>query len=307
LFNKVFVDFENVESDDWQPGADDVTSIYTYLFIKSNVGNFTALFNYINDWKSSHISLRPVSHVISFFEGFLNYIVDLDPNLTVKQSELGEGTCQSQDDNYVFISKYGLTKQLERGIEMEIFRYQNKKEKIERQLQKPNLPPEEASALVLQQRELQAMSFSWVSPLFLYISLQVGHFQRQFTKQKQDSTQDQQSKLFCIEMLENNTSGSEQNMLVPTIDGSGISLNLAQALHKYINLARGVLDTAKLGFNVNLRTTTSNDGKQGENSLVVVEFEKEPFPSYVYSELSLEIAKFIKFELENADSHLYQI
>ncbi|KAG2373375.1 hypothetical protein C9374_012241 [Naegleria lovaniensis] len=314
-------DFENVESDDWQPGADDVTSLYTYTFIKTNIGNYTALFNYINDWKPPHTSLRPVSHVISFFEGFLNYIVDLDPNLTVKQSELGENIGENSDDTYVFISKYGLTKQLERGIELEIFRNQSKKEKIERQLQKPNLTSEELQDLNQQQREVQLISFSWVSPLLLFVSLQVGHFQLQISRKtdlKSSLSGNTTTKLFTIDLSDITTS-SEQNMVVPMVDGSGNMLNLAQALLKYRNLVKNVLDNAKLGFNITLKhhhngTSNNNDSSAQDSTnhstkseYISIEFDKEPFPSYVYSELSLEIAKFIKFELENSDSRQYRI
>ena len=304
-------DYENVESDDWQPGADDVTSLYTYSFIKTNIGNYTALFNYVNDWKSPHTSLKPVSHVISFFEGFLAYIMDLDPNLTVKQSELGESMGDASEDSYVYISKYGLTKQLERAIELAIFRNQSKKEKIERQMQKPNLEPEEMKDLTHQQKELQLISFSWVSPLLLFVSLQVGHIQLQVNK-KAETTQSETSKALSIEVVET----THQNMIVPMVDGSGNMLNLAQALMKYHPLVQSVLDSAKLGFNIALKsdkkegvqsTTTTDEKAQHHQDRIVIEFDKEPFPSYVYSELSLEIAKFIKFELENSDSLQYKI
>ncbi|KAF0971889.1 hypothetical protein FDP41_009585 [Naegleria fowleri] len=97
--------------EEWQAGADDVTSVYSYIFSKSSIDNFTATFHYVNDWKSEQVNFDPVSHIIRFYEGYLSYIQDIDPNI------LHDGQ---------FISKYSLTSSLESAIEGRVLVYRDK-------------------------------------------------------------------------------------------------------------------------------------------------------------------------------------
>lgn len=63
-----------LEDENWQPGADNVTGIETFVFIKSKLRNHYAQFKYINDWKDNNIMLQPVSHLITFYERFLKFV-----------------------------------------------------------------------------------------------------------------------------------------------------------------------------------------------------------------------------------------
>jgi hypothetical protein len=63
-----------LEDQGWQPGADDMTPIEVYIFIKSQIQNHYAQFKYISDWKDRSVQNLPVLHFISFYEGLISYI-----------------------------------------------------------------------------------------------------------------------------------------------------------------------------------------------------------------------------------------
>ncbi|KAL9641976.1 hypothetical protein ABK040_004033 [Willaertia magna] len=291
-FTKIVMDEE-----DWQPGADDITSVYTYIFCKANLGNYTAVFHYINDWKSGDVSLSAVSHVISFMEGFLSYIIDLDINLIV----------QDKFGNEQFISKYSLIKNLERAIDIEIYKFEE-----EIQLKKLNSPTTVSTPTTNSENihsvnqslnssesvNFTNLTFSWVSPLLNYISIHIG---KKLQSTLQQSTLQQSNEIHSFLIMEEIDNNHLMNL------DSNNTLNLNQAIRKYIRIVTNVLENAKLGFFVKIINDFNHSiyqqlntlQQQSIKSVIVIEFEREPFPSYVYSELSLEIAKFIKFELES--------
>jgi hypothetical protein len=69
-----YTEEDALEDSEWQPGADDATPVETYVFIKAQIRNHHAQFKYITDWKDENVRLLPVSHLITFYEGFLNFI-----------------------------------------------------------------------------------------------------------------------------------------------------------------------------------------------------------------------------------------
>jgi hypothetical protein len=123
-----------LEDENWQPGADDATPVMTYIFIKCQIRNHHAQFKYINDWKDESVSFQPVSHAITFYEGFLSFIEDLDPSL--------------KNSNEVYISIYSMTKELERAIDRVIYN--------------SNLA------------DIQKSYFNWIPLILVFISLEVG-------------------------------------------------------------------------------------------------------------------------------------
>ncbi len=122
------------EDEEWQPGAEDATPVETYVFIKAKIRNHHSQFKYINDWKDDSVRLHPVSHLITFYEGFLNFIEDLDPSLKNRDG--------------IFISNYTITKDFERAIENEI----------------KGVP----------RHEIQPTLFNWVPLILVFLSLEVG-------------------------------------------------------------------------------------------------------------------------------------
>jgi hypothetical protein len=96
---------------DWQPAADDVTGVYTYVFIKASLRNYYAEFKYINDWRDASIETNPVSHMLSFYEGFLQFIADIHPNLKKPNGE--------------FISTFTLSDSLKNSVITEILQFRN--------------------------------------------------------------------------------------------------------------------------------------------------------------------------------------
>jgi hypothetical protein len=59
--------------------------IYFYVLILSDITNHHANYYFINDWKMKYINeemiSNPVYSTITFFLGFLDQVMDLDPNL----------------------------------------------------------------------------------------------------------------------------------------------------------------------------------------------------------------------------------
>lgn len=82
--NPNYNDNDYQEDIDWQPASDDIFPIYMYVFIHSDITNHYAQYHYIKDWKDKNIEFQPVVHIITFYEGFLNLVMDLDPNVSTE-------------------------------------------------------------------------------------------------------------------------------------------------------------------------------------------------------------------------------
>ncbi|KAL0488323.1 hypothetical protein AKO1_008762, partial [Acrasis kona] len=108
---KVYTEQDREEDENFQPGADDSTSVYSYVFMRARVRNHHAQFQYINDWRDQEVTSQPVSHLIAFYEGFLTFVMGLDHNLKTEDGQ--------------FISTYSISKSLERGIEKQVFTNKN--------------------------------------------------------------------------------------------------------------------------------------------------------------------------------------
>lgn len=93
--------------DNWQPGADDVSAPISFVWIQTGITNHHAHFHYISDWKLRDVELSPVQWMISYYEGFLHFVLDLDPNL-------------KRDG--VLVSNYQIRKAVEESIEQELYR-----------------------------------------------------------------------------------------------------------------------------------------------------------------------------------------
>ncbi|KAL0476889.1 ARC3 [Acrasis kona] len=101
--NVIYSDEMRQEDDSWQPGADDCVGVYSYVFLKSRVRNHYAQFHYINDWMHEEMHSQPVAHTLAFYEGFLEYVKDLDPNLVTEEGE--------------FVNVQTIARSLERSIQ----------------------------------------------------------------------------------------------------------------------------------------------------------------------------------------------
>lgn len=62
-------------------GAEDLIPVYLYVFIQADINNHYAQYNYINHWKEN-VELDPVCHVLTFYQGFLGMVMDIDPNIS---------------------------------------------------------------------------------------------------------------------------------------------------------------------------------------------------------------------------------
>ncbi|KAL0483239.1 phosphatidylinositol 4-phosphate 5-kinase [Acrasis kona] len=102
---------ESEKQDPWQPGADDLTSIYTFVFVKARINDHHSLYHYISDWRDASVTLLPVSHIINFYEGFLTYIKELDVHLI--------------NENGEFISCYMIGRIMMQNIENSIYKSKN--------------------------------------------------------------------------------------------------------------------------------------------------------------------------------------
>ncbi|KAF0973105.1 hypothetical protein FDP41_008609 [Naegleria fowleri] len=266
--------------EEWQAGADDVTSVYSYIFSKSSIDNFTATFHYVNDWKSEQVNFDPVSHIIRFYEGYLSYIQDIDPNI------LHDGQ---------FISKYSLTSSLESAIEGRVLVYRDK-----------NLPffwlPSllvhvgleigktiaNSAAAITKSSSLSISNITNItnitagSILNLLASLNPA---TAMTSTKNESAQDSKMSFnpFTRKLI------LPSNLEVVDISNQ----NLVQSIIKFYDLVRQTLGASSIGFNVELK----KNEETGNNDVIVV-FDKL-YPSYVYSEIALGVTRYIKYELQN--------
>jgi hypothetical protein len=251
--NKEYTASDQEEDENWQPGADDVTSVYSYVFLRARIRNHHAQFYYINDWKDHEVINQPVVHLITFYEGFLSFVMDLDPNLRTEEGQ--------------FISTYTISKSLERGVERQIIRNKN-----------------------------QPFSFYWLPSLLCHIGLEIGGLKIN-TYGKSISPKDDTSPIDKIPTL-----------IIPTVKKSTLVIppdqeildmnnqNLMNTLIDNIEMVTQVLTTSNpdAGFIVKLEKN-----EEGANlpPLVVIEFDRV-YPSHVYSELSLLMSKFVRFELD---------
>ncbi|KAG2383688.1 hypothetical protein C9374_004359 [Naegleria lovaniensis] len=268
--------------EEWQAGADDVTSVYSYIFSKSSIDNFTATFHYVNDWKSEQVNFDPVSHIIRFYEGYLSYIQDIDPNI------LHEGQ---------FISKYSLTSSLESAIEGRIIFYRDK-----------NLPffwlPSllvhvgleigktiaNSAAAITKSSSLSLSNIANItnitagSILNLLASLNPT---TAMNSAKNESPQESKPNVNFNPFTRKLTLPS--NLEVVDISNQ----NLVQSIIKFNDLVRQTLGASSIGFNVELKKN-----EETGNNDVVVAFDKI-YPSYVYSDIALGVTRYIKYEIQN--------
>jgi hypothetical protein len=100
-----------IPADNWQPAADDVAGVYTYVFIKSNLQHYFAEFKYINEWRDKKLEEDPVSHMLTFFEGFLQFILEIHPNLKKPNGE--------------YLSSFTLSESLKNAITTEIIQHRD--------------------------------------------------------------------------------------------------------------------------------------------------------------------------------------
>jgi len=250
--------------EEWQAGADDITSVYSYIFCKSNLDNFTATFHYVNDWKSEQVNFDPVSHIIRFYEGFLSYIADIDPNIL-------------QDGQ--FISKYSLTNSLEASIEGRVLQYSDK-----------NLPffwlPSllvhiglEIGKSVADTIKITAKSNPSGSIMSLLASFSAVNLKSESPFFESTANFNPFTKRLII----------PSNLEVVDISNH----NLAQSLNKYFELVKQTLQNSSIGFTIEKKSLEENT-----EPVLVVNFEKI-YPSYVYSEIALSVTKYIKYEIQN--------
>jgi hypothetical protein len=100
--SKEYTKDHQFQDEQWQPGADDFVGVYSFVFLRSNVRNHHAQFHYVNDWRHDETNSQPVAHLLTFYEGFLEFVSDLDPNLKTEEGE--------------FISTHTIAKSVERAI-----------------------------------------------------------------------------------------------------------------------------------------------------------------------------------------------
>jgi hypothetical protein len=249
--NRTYTESDQEEDEAWQPGADDVTSVYSYVFLRARIRNNHAQFHYINDWKDHDVINQPVVHLITFYEGFLSFVMDLDPNLKTEEGQ--------------FISTYTISKSLERGVERQIIRNKN-----------------------------QPFSFYWLPSLLCHIGLEIGGLKINTYGQKSISPRGETSP---IEKIPSIMIPNKKSTLVIPPDQEILDMNnqnLMNTLIDNIDMVTQVLAASSpdAGFMVKLEKV------EGEAvPLVVIEFDRV-YPSHVYSELSLLMSKFVRFELD---------
>jgi hypothetical protein len=257
---KEYTDEEREEDENWQAGADDVTSVYSYVFVRSKIRNHLAQFHYINDWKDNETMMQPVVHLITFYEGFSTFVQDLDPNLKTEDGQL--------------ISSFVITKSLERGVER-----------------------------VSRINKNQSLSFYWLPTLLCHIGLEIGGLKINTSAQQvRQSIMRGEFTPFDnnMQFIDNSPTRYKSCMVIPKeqeiLDMNG--QNLKDTLIEHLEIVKQVLTLANpnIGFMVKLEYEKDENGDNLPPS-VVIEFDRV-YPSHVYSELSLQLSKFVRFELD---------
>eukprot|EP01080_Neovahlkampfia_damariscottae_P007722 gene7722-12192_t len=232
---------QELEQEDliWQPGAEDIMPIYIYVFIHSSISNHNALYHYINDWKDPSLEFDPVIHMISFYEGFLSLVMDLDPNV---KSESG-----------LLIPPFVIDNSIKAAIQ----------------------------SVIRQNPQKSSFRFYWLSSLLVYIGRE--------TAQKKIS----ERKLILVDQ------------------------NLCKSIKHNFEVVNSILSQAKeLGMTIEIKSKKKVDVKSHKASVLIQKIETNKFdefdddsiveiyfsrvyPSHIYSELSMFVSRYIRFEINN--------
>jgi hypothetical protein len=256
---KEYTDQDREEDDNWQAGADDVTSVYSFVFTRARIRNHHAQFHYVNDWKDHIVVQQAVVHLITFYEGFPSFVYDLDPNLKTEEGQL--------------ISTYTISKSLERGVQKASKKMKN-----------------------------QPVGFYWLPSLLCHIGLEIGGLKINTTplQARQSLIKGEFSPIDVQSPTDSPTIGYKNTMVIPR-DQEILDMNnqnLKDTLIDNVLTVRRVLSFAApdIGFNIVLESETGENGEEIRPA-VVIEFSRV-YPSHVYSELSLVMSKFVRFELD---------